>query len=68
MVLPESEGGVGGDRAAARFAALYPDGEVPSEEELREELLANDTDAELDITTTDTRVHVALEGGEDTLQ
>jgi TAT (twin-arginine translocation) pathway signal sequence len=68
LVLPDSEGGVGGDTAAARFAALYPEGEVPSEDDLREELLASDPDAELDITTTDNRVHVALEGSEDEIR
>ena len=68
LVLPESEGGGGGDSAAARFAALYPEGEVPSEDELREELMASDTDAELDIMTTDDRVHVAMEASEDEIQ
>lgn len=68
LVVPDSEGGVGGDSAAARFAALYPEGEVPSEDELREELMASDTDAELAITTTDDRVHVAMEGSEDEIR
>jgi hypothetical protein len=65
LALPDSEGGVGGDMAAARFAALYPEGEVPSEDELREELVGSDTDADLDVTTTDTRAHVAAEATED---
>jgi hypothetical protein len=65
LALPESEGGVGGDTAAARFAALYPDGEVPSEDDLRDELMGSSPDAELDITTTDDRVHVAAEVSED---
>lgn len=64
LALPEFEGG-GGDVAAARFAALYPDGEVPSEDELREELVASDTDAELDVVIADDRVHVAAEVSED---
>lgn len=67
LALPESEGGVGGDVTAARFAALYPEGEVPSEDELREELLASDTDAELDVTITDDRAYVAAEVSEDEL-
>jgi hypothetical protein len=67
LALPESEGGVGGDVTAARFAALYPEGEVPSEDELRDELLAGDTDAELDVTITDDRVRVAAEVSEDEL-
>lgn len=65
LAFPESEGGVGGDSTAARFAALYPEGEVPSEDELREELMASDTNAELNITATDDRVHVAMETSED---
>lgn len=68
LMVPDSEGGVGGDSAAARFAALYPEGEVPSKDELREELMASDTTAELAITTTDDRVHVVMEGSEDEIR
>lgn len=68
LVLPDSEGGVGGDTAAARYAALYPEGEVPSEDELREELMASDTEGDLDITTTDDRVYVAIEGTDDEIR
>lgn len=68
LVLPESEGGVGGDTAAARFAALYPEGEVPSEDDLHEELLASDTDAEPAITTTNDQAHVMMEGSEDEIR
>lgn len=68
VVLPESEGGVGGDTVAARFAALYPEGEVPSEDELREELMASDPDGDLDVMTTDDRAHVMIEGIDDDVQ
>lgn len=66
MALPESEGGVGGDAVDLRFAALYPEGEVPSEEELRDEFAI--ADAELDVTTSDDRAHVAVEVSADELQ
>ncbi|WP_252697899.1 hypothetical protein [Natronosalvus vescus] len=65
LVLPDSEDGVGGDTAAARFAALYPEGEVPSEDELREELMPSDTGEVLDIVTDDDRVQVVAEVSED---
>ena len=68
LVLPESEGGVGGDTAAARFAALYPEGEVPSEDDLHEELLASDTDAKPAITTTNDQAHVMMEGSDDEIR
>lgn len=61
LVLPESEGGVGGDVTAARFAALYPEGEVPTEEDFREELAPTIADEVLNITTTDDRAYVAAE-------
>lgn len=66
LALPASEGGVGGDGVALRFAALYPEGEVPSEEELRDEFAIGD--AELYVTTSDDRAHVAVEVSEDELQ
>lgn len=68
LVVPESEGGVGGDTAAARFAALYPEGEVPSEDELREALMASNPGGDLEITTTDDRAHVMIEGTDDDIR
>lgn len=68
MTVDPQWGGVGGDTAAARFAALYPEDEVPSEDELREELLASDTDAEPDITTTNDRAYVMMEGSEEEIR
>lgn len=64
LALPESDGD-GGDMATARFAALYPNDGVPSEAELHEELVASDTDADLDVTTADDRAHVAAEVSEE---
>lgn len=61
VVLPESEGGVGGDTAAARFAAIYPEGEVPDEDTLHEELAPSMDSEDLTITTTGTRAYVAAE-------
>lgn len=68
VVLPESEGGVGGDTTAARFAAIYPEGEVPDEDTLQEELAPNmDSDA-VTIITTDARAHVAAEVSGDEIE
>ena len=68
LTLPASEGGVGGDTVAARFAAVYPEGEVPSEQELREELVPSDTAEETAIARSDTRAHVMIEVSEDELE
>lgn len=61
LALPEDDGGVGGEDAAARFAALYPEGEVPSEDEFREGLLADDTEGEMEVSTGDDRAHVEVQ-------
>lgn len=61
VVLPESEGGGGGDTTAARFAAIYPEGEVPDEDTLREELAPEMDADDVTVTTTDARAHVAAE-------
>ena len=63
LALPEVDGGVGGDMAAARFAAIYPEGEVPSEDELREGLLSDESAAEADVhvTSGDDRAHVEVQ-------
>lgn len=63
VALPEEDGGVGGDMAAARFAALYPAGEVPSEDKLREALLADDTAtaADVHVTTGEEHAHVEIQ-------
>lgn len=61
LALPGSENGVGGDTTAARFSALYPQGEVPSEDELREELMQGTDSDELEVVTHDDRAHVAAE-------
>ena len=67
LALSESDDGNGGDMVTARFAALYPNDGVLSKDELHEELLANDTDADLDVTTANDRAHVAAEVSEDEL-
>lgn len=65
--LPESEDGVDGDTSAARYAALYPDGETPSEDDLREGLLGDGGGDELEVITDDDRVYAASEVSEDEL-
>lgn len=61
---PETIDGVEEDLGAARFAALYPQGEVPSDDEIREGLTGDNEEAELEIVTGDDRVHVTFEGEE----
>lgn len=61
LALPDDAGGVGGDTAALRFAALYPDGDTPSENELRDGLLSSDLASEAGVTRDADRAHVAVE-------
>jgi hypothetical protein len=57
LALPSDEGGVGGDEIVLRFAALYPEGEAPSEEELRDELPTDDSNVEVNTTIVQNRVY-----------
>lgn len=61
VILPESEDGVGGDTTAARFAAMYPEGEVPDADTLREELAPETNPDDVTVTTTDARAYVEAE-------
>lgn len=68
LALPSDEGGVSGDEIMLRFAALYPEGETPSEEELRNELLTDDSDVELNITIVQNRVYAGAQGLEENIK
>lgn len=61
VVLPESEDGIGGDTTAARFAAIYPEGEVPDADTLRSELAPDTSPDDVTVTTTEARAYVEAE-------
>ena len=68
LALPEADGGVGGDEAAVRFAALYPDGETPPEDTLREELMSTELAAEAQVATANDRAHVEVQTSAETVE
>lgn len=65
--LARSSGEDDGGEIEGRFAALYPEGDAPSEGELRDELLTDDADVELHITIAQDRVYAAAQGSEETI-